>query len=290
VRALAKWLVILVGLGLAAAACGSPTAAPRASKPARSSSPGVAPIAHEVHWWIAAGALRRLEAVAGSGFVDQVFTPATSTLIVAPAQAGEYPSWAGHLALDATSLGGVRAALRVARPGDVVLLDIEHWPRTPLAEQLAAAATYQEAGVLARAAGVELVAAPATDLALVLEPGQKVTTGFLASGVVQAAAKAASIFEIQAQGLEANPARYAAYVDVVERLARTANPAVRFVLGLSTNPSGQHVSPTALAADIARTRVDALGYWLNIPQAGISCPRCGVAQPQVAVSLLRGTA
>jgi len=294
-RLLSRWLAVVAALGLATVACHTPGSSSRPAStlatntPAQTPAP-VAPPLRSVHWWIAAGALRRLALVAGSGFVDEIFRPHTTTLIVAPSQAREQTGWAGHLALDATSLAGVRNALRVATPGDVVLLDIEHWARTPLAEQLHAAATYEEAGALARSAGVELVAAPATDLSLVLTPGQKVTTGFLQSGVVQAAATAASILEIQAQGLEENPERYAAYVGEVEQLARAANPSVRFVLGLSTNPSGQRVRPAALATDITLTRKGALGYWLNIPQAGISCPRCGVAQTQVAVSLLRGAA
>ncbi|ACU53433.1 hypothetical protein Afer_0465 [Acidimicrobium ferrooxidans DSM 10331] len=285
-RTLARRL-ILGALALALAGCGE-VQAPHHRPTSERAAHEIAPSLVGVHWWLAASALRRLDAAAGSSWTNAVFRPANTTLIVGPSQAASYAGWAGHRALDATSLAGVREALRVATSGDVVLLDLEHWPRSPLAEQLQAGATFTQAGTLARAAGVDLVAAPATDLALVLTPGQRVRTGFLASGVVQAASRAAQILEIQAQGLEATPSRYASFVDQVEVLARSANPTIRFVLGLSTNPSGQRVSATTLAQDIALTKATASGYWLNIPQAGVSCPRCGIAQPQVAVALLRG--
>lgn len=285
-RALARRLVP-GALALALAGCSGAQASqhrPTSQRRVREIAPSLA----GVHWWIAASALRRLDTTAGTNWTSRVFRPATTTLIVGPSQAARYSGWAGHLALDATSLAGVRQALTVATSGDVVLLDLEHWPHTPLAEQLQAGVTFAQAGGLTRAAGVELVAAPSRDLALVLTPGQRVSTGFLASGVVGAASRAAQILEIQAQGLEGTPSRYRGFVDEVESRARRANPAIRFVLGLSTNPSGQRVSARVLAQDIAMTKATASGYWLNIPQAGSSCPRCGVAQPQVAVSLLRG--
>jgi hypothetical protein len=275
----------LLAAGILLAACGASSAAPRRSSP---SEHHVVPALATVHWLLAASALRKLEAAAGPAWTEAAFNPRTTTLIVSPAAAGSWRPWAGHLALDATSLAGVRAALAVATPGDAILLDLEHWPRTPPAEQADAAAVYEEAGALLQGRGIELIAAPATDLALVLAPGQRVDVGFLASGVVPAAARAASMLEIQAQGLEANTARYVGFVEAVVAEARSANPSVRFALGLSTNPSGQVVSPAALAADIAATRRIASAYWLNIPSAGASCPRCGVAQPQVAISLLEG--
>ncbi|MVU77410.1 hypothetical protein GPX89_09135 [Nocardia sp. ET3-3] len=57
--------------------------------------------------------------------------------------------------------------------------------------------------------------------------------------------------------------------------------------GLSTNPSGQTVTADQVHAALDATRSFVDGYWLNIPQAGTACPRCGTAQPQVAVTLLR---
>lgn len=209
-------------------------------------------------------------------------------LIVGPGQAAAWPGWRGHLALDATSLAEVRSALRVATSGDAILLDLEHWPFTPVVEQKEAPAIYTQAGVLVRARGFELIAAPATDLARVLTPGVRTDQGFLSSGLVPAAARAANVMEIQAQGLEADPSRYLRFVERVVAEARGANPSVRVALGLSTNPNGRHVSAALLARDIAATRDIASAYWLNVPAAGAACPRCGVAQPQVAVKLLGG--
>ncbi len=291
-----RWFkgALVVAAGCALAGCGVGAAGAHrsaATAKRRSAVVGAAQTTLPgVHWVLASGALRRLEQAGGASWASAVFRPQTTTLIVAPSAIGQWSSWQGHIWLDATSLAGVRAALAVATPGDAVLLDLEHWSRTPMSEQLNAAATYEHAAALAEEAHVPLVAAPATDLALVLTPGLRVTQGFLSSGIVQAAARGASVFEVQAQGLETNPARYVSYVRAVVAQARQANPSIGIVLGLSTNPSGEHVAASELREDIALTRSFAQGYWLNVPQGGASCPRCGVAQPEVAVALLKGSA
>jgi hypothetical protein len=281
-----KVLRLVFIFSLIAAGCGVSSRQAGKSIRRQASGRSSSSISKTYHWFIAASALKKLEDTAGKSWLGEHLNPENATLIVAPSQMSKWPAWSGHMAIDSTSLDGVRRALAVVTSGDFVILDLEHWSRTPLDEQLNAAETYKEAFILCQSRKVPLIAAPATDLALAIKPGERITTGFLESGVIGAAAAAASEFEIQAQGLEANPARYLNYVHEVVAQARASNPNINFVLGLSTNPNGQRVSASELIADVRESGAISRQYWLNIPQGGPSCPRCGIAQPQVAIALL----
>jgi hypothetical protein len=168
-----------------------------------------------------------------------------------------------------------------------VLYDDEAWPLTPTAEQRDPAVAESRAAALTHAHHLQLIAAPATDLTRVLAPGESGYAAYLRLGLSATAAKAADVIDIQAQGGEADTAKYADFVRQAAAAAHAANPRVVVLAGISTNPSGQHVTAERLRAAIDATRGSVDGYWLNVPQSGKACPHCGTAQPQVAVTLLR---
>ncbi|MFE3262557.1 hypothetical protein ACFXPS_42870 [Nocardia sp. NPDC059091] len=168
-----------------------------------------------------------------------------------------------------------------------VLYDDEAWSLTPTVEQQDPAAAEARAAAVAHAHNLVLIATPATDLTRIPAPGEPSYAAFLRLGLVSAAAKWADVIDIQAQGSEADTAKYADFVKQAAAAARAANPHIVVLAGISTNPSGQSVTVDQLGAVIDATRALVDGYWLNIPQAGKACPRCGIAQPEIAVALLR---
>lgn len=168
-----------------------------------------------------------------------------------------------------------------------VLYDDEDWSLTPQAQQRDPGKYEAEGYRLARADGVEFIAAPALDLVHVLDPDGSgpLAQRFLNLDVIGEAARYADAVDIQAQSLEGT-AQYASFVTAAARQARAANPDVTVLAGLSTNPSGRAVGSSVLAQDANAVRGVVDGYWLNIPSAGTACPQCGTADPQAAVPWL----
>ncbi|HEX4788585.1 MAG TPA: hypothetical protein VH372_09005 [Actinospica sp.] len=168
-----------------------------------------------------------------------------------------------------------------------LLYDDEHWSLTPLAQQRDPGDSGAQALRLAHDEGMVLIATPAPDLADVLDPGGTGSADqrFLSLDVIASVARNADIVDIQAQGLEGS-ARYEQFVTAAARQARAANPKVKVLAGISTNPSGRTVSAQTFAQDANEVRGVVDGYWLNIPSAGTACPRCGVARPRVALPWL----
>jgi hypothetical protein len=174
-------------------------------------------------------------------------------------------------------------------PGaDTLLYDDEAWPLTPHEQQLDPAKYEAVNHAFAQAHHLTYIATPATDLVTVLDPNGTGTVQdrFLRLGIIGDAARNADIVDIQAQGLEGSP-RFADFVTRAAAQARAANPKVIVLAGVSTNPSGHAVAAQTLAADANAVRGAVDGYWLNVPSAGESCPRCGTPQPQVAYPWLK---
>jgi hypothetical protein len=169
-----------------------------------------------------------------------------------------------------------------------LLYDDEHWSLTPLAQQQSPATFGAQALQLAHEKGMVLIATPAPDLADVLDPGASGSADqkFLTLDVIASVARNADIVDIQAQGLEGS-AMFEQFVTEAAAQARAANPKVKVLAGISTNPSGRTVSAQTFAQDANEVRGVVDGYWLNIPAAGTACPRCGTARPKVALPWLR---
>ena len=239
-----------------------------------------------LHWLVAASSLTKIASVAGQNYVQRYFDSSNSTVIVPGVIPKEFEGWKGGVAVDGRSLASFSSLSTTGGGYRYVLFDPEHWSYTPLVEQANPLSTADAASAKAQALGLSVISAPAVDLAKVLAPGADIWSGYLSSGVVAAYAKYSSAIDIQAQGLEGRKSAYVSFVYRAAAEARRANPNVLVYAGISTNPSGQRVSATTIVRDIEATKKVVFGYWLNVPSGGGACPRCGVAQPQVAVSVV----
>jgi hypothetical protein len=170
-----------------------------------------------------------------------------------------------------------------------IMYDNEKWRFTPMVEQENPANYERLAADLVHAHGLLFLSAPAVDLVagLAAESSGRRYDTYLRLGIAADAARYADVVDIQAQGSERNTAVYANFVSRAATQAREANPKVLVFAGISTNPSGQQVTPDDLLRAIAATRDSVDGYWLNIPQPGEYCPRCDDFRPDTAIEVLR---
>lgn len=242
-----------------------------------------------LRWMIAAGAVTGLLAVPGAASAVTAALDSPRTVVIGPPPRA-LRSWHVRWARSATSLRGVSSVLRQAGAErlSAVVYDQESWRFTPSAEQKGPAPYVRRAEAMAHRRGLQLIATPAADLVWAVArpaPGTVYET-FLRLGIARRVGRFADVFEIQAQGAEADVQRYRSFVAGAAAQAREANPRVVLVAGLSTNPTGRQVTAAQLEADVAATRQIVSGYWLNVPSGGAYCPTCGAPQPQVGARLL----
>lgn len=168
-----------------------------------------------------------------------------------------------------------------------ILYDYESWSLTPRYEQLNYVTYEQRAEEVAHQHGLLLIATPSVGLANVLEPGSEpVFSKYLSLGIAANAARYADVVDIQAQGSQLDPSKYADFVTAATAQARAANPNVVVLAGISTNPSGPSIPLSDLLSVVQQTMNVVDGYWLNVPVPGVSCPDCNAPQPQLADALL----
>ncbi len=274
----------------------SPTSDASATVGAAASPRQIAAVdASHTEWLLSAGALERLASAGMPKPLLEAFFDHPSTLLIGEHATTDPLVPSATPVMDFTSATALASALESGQvPARVsyLLLDLEAWPLTPEPEQTAPLAAAREALAVAHRYSKKIIFTPALDLLKTLTPGQ-------ASG--QAAwehydrllagpgAEASDVFEIQAQSTEGSPYATSATDDALGA-AKAAHPGEPVLVGLSTNPDGRKVSPADLLALYHATLSSAAGYWLNIPQAGTACPRCGAAQPQVAVAFLEDVA
>jgi hypothetical protein len=170
-----------------------------------------------------------------------------------------------------------------------VLYDPEAWSFTPVAEQRDPVQAATRAAAVAHAHGLRLIVTPALNLTTVLAPGRQQPRwrAFLDLNLVARLAGLADIIELQAQSLERDTAVYTAFVQAATSQARTANPRIIVLAGLSTNPPGAPVDSQQLTAAVRATRSMVDGYWLNIPGRGPRCPTCNAPRPDIAIQTLQ---
>ena len=202
------------------------------------------------------------------------------------------PKWRAIPFASFTSFRAMTAALQhgALPPGTKgVMYDNEKWRFTPDQEQRDPARYEKFAADLVHAHGLLFLTAPAVDLVTVLAPGsdQRRYDSYLNLGIATVAARNADVFVIQAQGSERNIPYYASFVGRAAAQARSANPKVIVLAGISTNPSGQRVTADQILGAIAATRDSVDGYWFNIPQPSEYCPRCNEFRPDIAADVLR---
>jgi hypothetical protein len=252
---------------LATACSGTAGPAPADPAPARSCHAGVS---GAENWIMGSGELSAAQSVSASS-VRYAVSSAHLFVLLLRGQT----STAGQEVADFRSYAELKKMIRQgAIPASIhwVMYDNEQWSLTPADEQADPVRYEQLFARLAHRHGYKVILAPAQDLVPGFDKnsfrgGQAVWQSYLSMGLATASARAADIYEIQAQPYEMTVYRprhaYASFVAAAAAQARAANPSVVIYAGLST----QRVSNAAqLLQDYEATRNLVDGYWLNIPR------------------------
>lgn len=238
-------------------------------------------------WMISSSAYGLLSSsTSGQALAQKFFDSSRSIIIVGSRNAQSYGG--ASLALYFTGFAdfGSKMPTETTSGAQYAVFDDENWRYTPVAEQKNIDLYFQKFSNLAQQYGLKVIASPSPDLANVLpRKTSSLYSDYLSDTIAGSAAKWSDVFDIQAQGLQSDPKKYAAFVSAVAKQAKEINPGIEVVASLSTNPSNRLISPQTLLQDIRLTEGTVDGYWLNIPQKS-SCPSCGAANPLVAIQLL----
>ncbi|MFJ1706946.1 hypothetical protein [Kitasatospora sp. NPDC088346] len=268
------------------------TGAPDRPQPSPSPAPSATTTA-AVSWIVSGRTLGRLLATDPTGRTTaRSFDTPDAYVLTGDGDWAVPDGWHSTPTASFDSYAALEAALRGNRLDPrikAVLYDNEHWPQTPAAEQTDPVRYDRMAADLVHRHHLLFIAAPATNLVDALRPG----TGagafdtFLSLGLAGDIARHADVLDLQAQGAEDNPALFASFVTAATAQARRANPRIKVIAGLSTNPSGRAVGAAQIdrAARAVRAIVD--GYWLNDPAASAACPGCTGPYPRTALDTLR---
>ena len=277
------WPIMIALSTLLLSACsiggiGSQTATPTSSS-------------HKYTWMIANSALPLLERADASGTLAKTYFDTANTYLLGANSANFPARWQSTPTAVFSSYADLQKAFAtnsINAQVKAIVYDNEDWSFIPVQEQHHPELYDQLAAELVHQYHLIFIATPATNLAQVINPtsGNRYNN-FLHLGIAGEAARYADVYEIQAQGSEMNTTVYTAFVRQAAEQARAANPNVKVLAGLSTNPSGQQVTGEDLYQAVIATQSSVSGYWLNIPAAGTRCPRCGTPQPQIAVDFLK---
>jgi hypothetical protein len=172
-----------------------------------------------------------------------------------------------------------------------VLFDDEHSKRTPRGQQLNPASYYQRAARIAHEHGLLLIAAPAPSVILARAPKASANaqySRFLSRRIAAGAARYADVYDIQAQGLEAQRSSYTSFVQSVAFQASEAHPNVELMAGISTDPSGPKRPLGVLLGAVGGSGPAVSGYALSDPAGSSACSACVGPHDRAAVALLRG--
>jgi hypothetical protein len=258
-------------------------AAPTVEPGPSACDPHVAPAG--LRWIVAAGSLAH-SVPALPLEVQAHFFNSPCTFLIGKTGKQPYEGWS---ALGTVSLKSAAAFTACCETGvAAILYDPESWEFTPRDEQLHPGDAVCRLAALAHAQRRLVIAAPATDL---MKAWPSSGAGdrydhFVRSGIAASMAACADVYEIQAQGAEANTERFRAYVSAIRDQVRKRNPRIIVLVGLSTNPNGQSASADQIWSSVQSVRGMVDGFWLNIPAGGALCPRCGQPKPEIAAELL----
>ena len=186
-------------------------------------------------------------------------------------------AWGSLAAFEAdVRSGALPAGLRVA------MYDPERWKYTPVEEQRDPVAAIGRFVARCRELGYISMVTPYPRLVTVRGArfragrGEAEEDAYLRSGIA-AAAGAADICETQAQRLESDPQAYRAFVAATAEQARTANPRVVMLSGLSTSP-GFAATPRMLLEAFTSVRDVVDGHYVSLSKG---------RHPEVLTAFLR---
>lgn len=257
-----------------------------ASSPSRT---GVMPA-----WVIGAGSLSRLEAsdsATSSYFFD---TPRTFVTGASSASLSTLSVPAAIPTASFTSETALAAAVEAGTlpPGTrAVVLDLEHWARTPIAEQRHPGRYFALAAQIAHQYGLLLIADPASNLALARSPRLRPSlqyTKFIQLRFAASAARSADVYEIDARGPTPSGPVYTAFVQAAAAQALAAAPDTTLLSTITSGPRRPVLrSPSNLLDAVRAAPAVVSGFQLNDLRPGGGCSRCTVTPVAMVGEFLR---
>lgn len=188
-----------------------------------------------------------------------------------------------------TSLAAAVKGRRLPPGTRAVMFQDVFGPQTPRAEQVHPGIYFTRAANVAHHAGLLLIGAPSTSLVYAKAPATKpgqLYSEFLKLNIASTVAKSADALEIDAQGNEDHPSRYASFVQAASLQAIAAHLGIELLAGLSTNPNGHKQTTQKLLNSALETRLSVAGFGLNDPGSGKLCKGCARWYASVANSFL----
>lgn len=225
--------------------------------------------------WVATLGTIRLLHTQNADVASQYFDQPTTFALGGYNGAVPSASWASEAQFETDLAAGT-----IPEETRAVMYDPEHWDPTPAGEQRDPVAAIEAFSSAARRAGYQVIVTPHPNLVTV--PGavcgqrgdESQDEAFLRCDITGAAARVADVVEVQAQYLEADPARYADLVRQAAAQAKRANPAVLVISGLSTRFA---VTSQTLADAWAAVRGIVDGHYMAVPEQ---------IRPEVAAAFL----
>jgi hypothetical protein len=199
---------------------------------------GAAPMAGQ-QWLVKANDLAVL---GGQGTYQWVGCGTTTGLACQPGQVPIFTDY--DVFVQAVDSGQVVA-------GDTVIFDNEDWSYTPSWEQRNQEKYEVAAAVLAREHGIVFINTPAA----------KTFHAILKEDV--AAARYASVVEIQSQAMDNSPQSFIGHVKKAVAAILAVSATVTILAGLATDALGRPTTVARMLDEYQGTRASVQGYWLN---------------------------
>lgn len=219
------------------------------------------------YWATSAGSMQAIAAI-DPGVAARAFGSGRGIALGGGSPAG-WPgaitgrAWASLAAFEEDlRAGAIPAEVRVA------MYDPERWRHTPIEEQRDPVAAIGRFVGWCRRHGLVSMVTPYPRLVtvrgavFVAERGESEEDAYVRSRITVAAA-AADVCETQAQRLQDRPEAYRAFVAATAEQARTANPEVVLLAGLSTSP-GYPATPAMLLEAFAAVRDVVDGHYVSL--------------------------
>jgi hypothetical protein len=217
-----------------------------------------------------------LAAIGGLGSYEWIGCGATTAPLTssgyAPCQPGEVPIYTNYDTFEMAVADGQVTS------GETVIFDNEDWQYTPSWERRNQEKYEELAALLAQQYGITFINTPSA----------KTFAQILREDV--AAARFASVVEIQAQTEDRDPAAYQASVLKIVAAIRKVNPTVPILAGLATDALGKPTTVRNMIAEYTEVQPYVQGFWLNAntwaAPKGRGCAPKGC--PQIARQFLHG--